>query len=53
MVSSARTVRGDVALVLVTIDVAVMTLDVFIQTILSQTREVAVYTADHGVTCQR
>ena len=34
-------------------DVAVMVLHVFVQMVLSQTCEVAVYTADHGVTCQR
>ena len=35
------------------IDGAVMLLDVFVQTVLSQTRQVAVDTAGHGTTCQR
>ena len=35
------------------IDGTVMLLDVFVQTVLSQIRQVAVDTADHGSTCQR
>ena len=35
------------------IDGTVMLLDVFVQTVLSQTRQVAVDTVDHGTTCQR
>ena len=35
------------------IDGAGMLLDVFVQTVLSQTRQVAVDTANHGTTCQR
>ena len=54
MIPPARGVLAPLALVLTApVDVAVMVLHVFVQMVLSQTCEVAVYTADHGVTCQR
>ena len=37
----------------VDIDGAVMLLDAFAQTVLSQARQVAEDTADHGTTCQK